>query len=212
MNNKELLKKLVMLIKLHKKKDGTRWRNEDIAAELGYTRSYFQTLLGGKGVVTEQHLKDFYLRFTDSFGEAARKELLETGIIPERIDSNTFEETLTDHINSAKTESKISSKSIDSSKVNVFISYSAEELGEILKDYIRLVKMEDVKKRSARGLKIDAAIESYYKTKYINLLVIINSLNLNTITINQAIEIIELNGDKEWLSIKGTEAIDMSKG
>lgn len=37
--------------------------NEGIAGELGYTREHFQNMMGPKGNITEQHIKDLILRY-----------------------------------------------------------------------------------------------------------------------------------------------------
>lgn len=62
-NHKEKLKRLVQELKEHGKEKGTKITNEFIAEALGYNRSYFSQLLGEKGVVTEDHIKDFRLHF-----------------------------------------------------------------------------------------------------------------------------------------------------
>lgn len=62
-SHKEELKKLVQELKDHGKENGTKITNEFIAEAMGYNRSYFSQLLGEKGVVTEDHIKDFKLHF-----------------------------------------------------------------------------------------------------------------------------------------------------
>lgn len=60
---KVFYRELVGKTKKALKKAGNPLRNEDIADILGYTRSYFSTLLGNRGKVTEKHIKDFKLHF-----------------------------------------------------------------------------------------------------------------------------------------------------
>ena len=63
MNIKKAYKELVETTKKHLLEQGLPARNEDIAKVLGYTRSYFSTLLGKKGNVTEEHIRAFKLHF-----------------------------------------------------------------------------------------------------------------------------------------------------
>jgi hypothetical protein len=56
-------RELVTSLKEHAKSKGSRMTNEDIASFLGYDRSYFSSLVGERGKVTEQHIKDFMLHF-----------------------------------------------------------------------------------------------------------------------------------------------------
>lgn len=56
MNYKEEYKNLVQKIKKYRADRLLSARNEDIATTLGYNRSYFSSLLGSTGVVTEDHI------------------------------------------------------------------------------------------------------------------------------------------------------------
>jgi hypothetical protein len=67
MNFKEEYKKLVDFIKYERHSLGLPNRNEDLARELGYTATYFSSLVGNSGKVTEQHIKDIRLTFRDLF-------------------------------------------------------------------------------------------------------------------------------------------------
>lgn len=55
--------RLVGLVKDHRKQANLSTRNEDIAKELGLNRSYFQTLIGKRGVVTPEHIRLLKLTF-----------------------------------------------------------------------------------------------------------------------------------------------------
>jgi hypothetical protein len=59
---KEYLR-LVGIVKQHRLQENLPARYEDIAKELGYNRSYFSTLMGKRGVVTEDHIKLLKLTF-----------------------------------------------------------------------------------------------------------------------------------------------------
>lgn len=77
MNSKEEYKALLATIKSKLKTDGKPSRNEDIAKVLGYHRSYFSTLLGASGVITDEHLKYLKLNFRDLLENVTRETLLE---------------------------------------------------------------------------------------------------------------------------------------
>lgn len=55
--------RLVGIVKKHRKQEGQPDRYEDIAETLGYNRSYFSTLMGDRGVVTEDHIRLLKLTF-----------------------------------------------------------------------------------------------------------------------------------------------------
>jgi phage repressor protein C with HTH and peptisase S24 domain len=63
MDFKKDYKKLVGIVKRLQTAMGKPSRNEDIARELGYNRSYFSSLLGERGVVSEDHLRNIKLHF-----------------------------------------------------------------------------------------------------------------------------------------------------
>jgi antitoxin component HigA of HigAB toxin-antitoxin module len=62
-NLKKEYLRLVAIVKQHRTQEGLPARYEDIAKELGYNRSYFSTLMGKRGVVTEDHIKQLKLTF-----------------------------------------------------------------------------------------------------------------------------------------------------
>lgn len=55
--------RLVSIVKKHREQASLPARYEDIAKELGYNRSYFQTLIGARGIVTEDHIRLLKLTF-----------------------------------------------------------------------------------------------------------------------------------------------------
>lgn len=55
--------RLVSIVKKYRKEASLPVRNEDIAKELGYDRSYFQTLIGSRGVVNDDHIRVLKLTF-----------------------------------------------------------------------------------------------------------------------------------------------------
>lgn len=55
--------RLVSIVKKYRKEASLPVRNEDIAKELGYDRSYFQTLIGSRGIVTDDHIRVLKLTF-----------------------------------------------------------------------------------------------------------------------------------------------------
>lgn len=61
--NKEEYRKIVEDIKNKAKDQGKTLKVEDIASILGYERSYFSTLTGERGKVTEDHIKHIHLHF-----------------------------------------------------------------------------------------------------------------------------------------------------
>lgn len=63
MDFKKEYKTLVGIVKKYRKDHNLPSRNEDIAAILGYHRSYFSTLLGKNGVVGKEHIKSLKLNF-----------------------------------------------------------------------------------------------------------------------------------------------------
>jgi hypothetical protein len=63
MNHKKEYLKLVEAVKRHRLQENLPARYEDIAKELGYNRSYFSTLMGKRGVVTEDHIRQLKLTF-----------------------------------------------------------------------------------------------------------------------------------------------------
>jgi antitoxin component HigA of HigAB toxin-antitoxin module len=63
MNRKKEYTKLVAIVKKHRMQENLPARYEDIAKELGYNRSYFSTLIGKRGVVTDDHIKRLKLTF-----------------------------------------------------------------------------------------------------------------------------------------------------
>ncbi|HEY4287300.1 MAG TPA: hypothetical protein VGN00_09405 [Puia sp.] len=56
MNSKQEYKKLLEIIKKRLAETDSPARNEDVAKTLGYSRSYFSTLIGAKGKITEDHI------------------------------------------------------------------------------------------------------------------------------------------------------------
>jgi transcriptional regulator with XRE-family HTH domain len=57
MNYKQEFSRLIMDVKDRKLfKQGARYRNEDVARDLGYNRSYLSQLLGKSGTVTKDHI------------------------------------------------------------------------------------------------------------------------------------------------------------
>jgi hypothetical protein len=62
-HTKQQYRQLVADLKEMAKTKGSRMTNEDIASFLGYDRSYFSSLLGERGKVTEQHIKELKLHF-----------------------------------------------------------------------------------------------------------------------------------------------------
>jgi hypothetical protein len=55
--------KLVDIVKKQRLQNGLPARYEDIAGMLGYNRSYFSTLMGERGVVTDDHIRLLKLTF-----------------------------------------------------------------------------------------------------------------------------------------------------
>lgn len=55
--------RLVALVKQHRMQANLPARDEDIATELGYNRSYFATLKGSRGTVTDEHVRLLKLTF-----------------------------------------------------------------------------------------------------------------------------------------------------
>jgi hypothetical protein len=55
--------KLVDIVKKQRLQNGLPARYEDIAEMLGYNRSYFSTLMGERGVVTDDHIRLLKLTF-----------------------------------------------------------------------------------------------------------------------------------------------------
>jgi hypothetical protein len=78
MTLKEEYKKLVDRLKENAKKQDKKLSNEEIATSLGYERSYFSTLLGSRGNVTEDHLKTLKLHFPELLGNTTKT----TKVIP----------------------------------------------------------------------------------------------------------------------------------
>jgi uncharacterized coiled-coil protein SlyX len=62
-NLKQQYRDLVIQLKEKGKQKGAKITNEFIADALSYDRSYFSSLLGERGNVTEKHIKDFMLHF-----------------------------------------------------------------------------------------------------------------------------------------------------
>jgi uncharacterized coiled-coil protein SlyX len=62
-NLKQQYRDLVNQLKEKGKQKGAKITNEFIADALSYDRSYFSSLLGERGNVTEKHIKDFMLHF-----------------------------------------------------------------------------------------------------------------------------------------------------
>jgi hypothetical protein len=56
-------KKLVAIVKKERMKQDLPYRYEDIAGVMGYDRSYFSSLLGGRHPVTQHHIKLLKLHF-----------------------------------------------------------------------------------------------------------------------------------------------------
>jgi antitoxin component HigA of HigAB toxin-antitoxin module len=71
-NLKKEYLRLVAIVKQHRTQEGLPARYEDIAKELGYNRSYFSTLMGKRGVVTEDHIKQLKLTFPVAGEKRAR--------------------------------------------------------------------------------------------------------------------------------------------
>ncbi len=65
MNYKEEYNRLVDLLKSKAKENNVRLRNEDIAEQLSYTRSYFSTLLGKGGKVEKSHIDALKAHFSN---------------------------------------------------------------------------------------------------------------------------------------------------
>jgi hypothetical protein len=85
MKFKEEYRKLFNSVKEHRRAQGLPSKNEDIAKVLGYNRSYFSNLLGARGIVTEEHIKDMKLHFPFLLGNVTKevpeeREPLETAI------------------------------------------------------------------------------------------------------------------------------------
>jgi hypothetical protein len=55
--------KLVAIVKKQRLQNGLPARYEDVAEMLGYNRSYFSTLMGERGVVTDDHIRLLKLTF-----------------------------------------------------------------------------------------------------------------------------------------------------
>lgn len=62
-NPKKEYIRLVGIVKKQRLQNGLPARFEDIAELLGYNRSYFSTLMGTRGVVTEDHIRLLKLTF-----------------------------------------------------------------------------------------------------------------------------------------------------
>jgi hypothetical protein len=62
-NLKKEYLKLVEAVKQHRLQENLPARYEDIANELGYNRSYFSSLMGKRGVVTSDHIRQLKLTF-----------------------------------------------------------------------------------------------------------------------------------------------------
>lgn len=62
---KKVYIQLLGLIKEIRAKNNLPRRNEDLAKILGYNRSYFSTLTGKNGVITQEHLKNLLLHFPE---------------------------------------------------------------------------------------------------------------------------------------------------
>src|SRR5688572_30066630 len=68
MDLKDQFRNIVEQIKTSiRRENGKPLRNEDIAARLGYERSYFSSLLGTRGEVTVDHIKLIQLEFSEDF-------------------------------------------------------------------------------------------------------------------------------------------------
>jgi hypothetical protein len=67
MNLKEEYQKLVDFVRYERHRLGLPNRNQDLAIELGYGATYFSSLVGKSGKVTEQHIRDIRLTFPDLF-------------------------------------------------------------------------------------------------------------------------------------------------
>lgn len=78
MDFKKDYKALVKTIKKSLAEAGKPSRNEDIAAILGYNRSYFSTLLSGNGVVTADHIKALKLNFAEMLGKSTQVKIEST--------------------------------------------------------------------------------------------------------------------------------------
>jgi hypothetical protein len=77
MDYKKKYKDLVSQIKAAaKRENGKPLRNEDIAERLGYERSYFSTLLGERGEVTEKHVRVLQNEFREEL-DVANNNILE---------------------------------------------------------------------------------------------------------------------------------------
>jgi len=63
MDFKKELKSLVETVKNNYKKAGKKITNEEIAARLGYNRSYFSTLTTGSVKVEKEHIDNFKAHF-----------------------------------------------------------------------------------------------------------------------------------------------------
>jgi hypothetical protein len=72
---KQRYRELVKELKAYGKKKGTTITNEFIGEALGYERSYFSTLLGDRGKVTEKHIKDLLLHFPTLNGKEKEPEI-----------------------------------------------------------------------------------------------------------------------------------------
>lgn len=58
---KEYLRLIKEIKEIFRRPNGEKYRNEDIAKDLGYNRSYFSQLLGENGNITEDHLNHLKL-------------------------------------------------------------------------------------------------------------------------------------------------------
>jgi hypothetical protein len=71
MDYKKKYKELISQIKVvAKRENGKPMRNEDIAIRLGYERSYFSTLLGERGEVTDKHIRVLQNEFREELDVA----------------------------------------------------------------------------------------------------------------------------------------------
>ncbi len=78
MNLKEEYNQLIETIKRASKKEGVTLRNEDIAAVLGYNRSYFSTLMSYRGKVTPDHIKLLKLNYSSLLEKETSERIAST--------------------------------------------------------------------------------------------------------------------------------------
>lgn len=71
MDFKKELKRLVEIVKSYSREQGRKVTNEELATRLGYTRSYFSTLLGESGKVYKEHVDNFTAHFQKELSGAA---------------------------------------------------------------------------------------------------------------------------------------------